>query len=73
MLDQAVKIPTSFYILVGTLVVGNIGVLITFVGFIFKAGMFVSDTKQGIAAAKDCSVRAHKRIDMLELIKRGGT
>lgn len=51
---------------VGLLVLSNIGVIITFITFIFKAGMFVSDTKAGIAKAQDAGVRAHKRIDKIE-------
>lgn len=59
-------IPTNFYVLVGILVVANFGVIVTFITFIFKAGMFVSSTKAGISEAKAAAVRAHKRIDKLE-------
>ena len=59
-------IPTSFYIIVGVLVVANFSSLIALATFIYKAGMFVADTKSGIRDAKDSSVRAHIRIDKLE-------
>ena len=59
------QIPPSFYAIVGALIVANIGVIITFITFIFKAGMFVANTKAGIKDAKDSAVRAHKRIDSL--------
>jgi len=58
-------IPTSFYIIVGVLVVANFSSLIALATFIYKAGMFVADTKSGIRDAKDSSVRAHIRIDKL--------
>jgi len=58
-------IPTSFYIIVGVLVVANFSSLIALATFIYKAGMFVADTKSGIKDAKDSSVRAHIRIDKL--------
>ena len=60
------SIPTNFYVLVGVLVVANLGVIITVLTFIFRAGMFVSSTKAGIKDAKEAAVRAHKRIDKLE-------
>ena len=59
----AVEIPTSAYVLVGSLLVANLGVVVSMLTFIFKAGMFVSDTKSGIKDAKDTAIRAHKRID----------
>lgn len=66
-MDQAaVQIPTSFYVIIGILVIGNISVLITVITFIFKAGFFVSETKMGIENVKEISVRAHKRIDLIE-------
>lgn len=61
----ASQIPTSLYVVVGLLVVGNFGVIISLLTFIFKAGMFVSATKNGIKEAKETAVRAHKRIDKL--------
>lgn len=60
-----VQIPTSVYVLVGTLVVANLGVVFTVLTFIFKGGMFVAETKAGIKDAKDTGVRAHIRIDKL--------
>lgn len=59
-------IPQSFYIIVGVLVVANFSSLIAIITFIYKAGMFVAETKSGIKDAKDSAVRAHKRIDKLE-------
>ena len=60
------EIPQSVYILVGTLIIANIGTVITVLTFIFKGGMFVAETRTGIRDAKETSVRAHKRIDVLE-------
>ncbi len=60
------QIPTSVYILVGTLIVANLGVVVTILTFIFKGGMFVSETRAGIKDAKETGVRAHKRIDQIE-------
>jgi len=60
------QIPTAFYVAIGILVLANLGVIISLVTFIFKAGMFVSETRSGIKDAKETSVRAHKRIDLLE-------
>jgi fructose-specific phosphotransferase system IIC component len=60
------NIPTSFYAIVGVLIVANFSSLIALIVFIFKAGMFVADTKAGISDAKETGVRAHKRIDKLE-------
>lgn len=62
-MDQ--QIPTSFYLVVGTLVVTNLSTLIAFIVFIFKCGMFVAETKAGIKAAKATAERAHKRIDLI--------
>lgn len=60
------EIPTSFYALLGFLLVSNFATLGTLIVFIFKVGMFVSDTRHGIKDAKDASVRAHNRISDLE-------
>lgn len=60
------EIPNSFYALVGFLLITNFATLGSLVVFIFKVGMFVSETKLGIKDAKDTGVRAHKRIDNLE-------
>lgn len=65
-IPAGVNIPTSFYIMVGALVIANIGTLGAFVTFIFKAGMFVATTKAGIKDAKETAVRAHLRIDDLK-------
>lgn len=60
------EIPNSFYALLGFLLFSNFATLGTLIVFIFKVGMFVSDTKHGITDAKDCAVRAHGRIDDLK-------
>jgi hypothetical protein len=60
------SLPPVFLIAIGTLVVCNLGVIITVITFIFKAGMFVTATKMGIKDSKDAAIRAHKRIDGLE-------
>jgi hypothetical protein len=56
-------IPSSFFIAIGVLVLCNIGVIVTLISFIFKAGMFVSTTKAGIKDAKEAAIRAHRRVD----------
>lgn len=58
-----VAIPNSFYFWIGFAVVANFSSLIAFAVFIFKVGVFVSETKNGIKDSKASSVRAHKRID----------
>lgn len=59
------EIPTSFYLIVGVLVVTNVTAIIALITFIFKCGEFVANTKSGIKDAKDTGVRAHQRIDRL--------
>jgi hypothetical protein len=63
------EIPAAFYYIVGTLIVANIASVLTVLTFIFKAGMFVADTKAGIKDAKDTGVRAHLRIDVIDKTK----
>ena len=60
------QIPNSFYVIVGVLVVANFSSLIALITFIYKAGMFVAETKAGISKALDTGIRAHKRIDMIQ-------
>lgn len=60
------KLPDGFYVAIGILIIANLGVILTLLGLIFKAGSFVTATNMGIADAKDCGVRAHKRIDDLK-------
>jgi len=60
------ELPSSFLLTIGILIAGNIGVIITMITFIFKAGQFVADTKSGILEAKESSINAHKRIDHIE-------
>lgn len=62
-MDPSTAIPKEFYIAVGVLVLGNFGVILTMLGYFFKAGGFHAETKLGIADAKSCAIRAHKRID----------
>ena len=64
--SAASLIPTSFYVVAGTLIVANISTVLTVLVFIFKGGMFVAETKAGIKDAKETAVRAHKRIDHIE-------
>ena len=60
------EIPTSAYVIVGALVLANLGTILSVLAFIFKAGQFVSETKIGISDAKETAIRAHKRIDLIE-------
>lgn len=60
------EIPSSVYALIGFLIVSNLTILGSIVVLIFKAGLFVAETKANIKDAKDSSIRAHKRIDKLE-------
>jgi hypothetical protein len=63
------NIPTSAYLLVGTLVLANLGTIVSILVVFFKGGVFVAETRLGIKDAKDAAVRAHKRIDKIEEIK----
>jgi fructose-specific phosphotransferase system IIC component len=65
-------LPASVYVVVGILVVTNLGTIGTMLVFIFKCGVFVSDTKSGIKDAKETAVRAHQRIDQIDPHLRGG-
>lgn len=60
------EIPNSFYALIGFLLITNFATLGSLIVFIFKIGMFVSKTENGIEKAQDTAVRAHKRIDQME-------
>lgn len=60
------EISNETYIAMIILIVANAGVILTLLTLVFKAGSFVSATNLGIADAKDCGVRAHKRIDDLK-------
>jgi len=57
------QLPTSVYITLGILVLGNLSTLVILLKMLFQAGMFVKETQMGIADAKSTAVRAHKRID----------
>lgn len=69
MTDALAQVPSWFWALLGTLILSNIGAIVSLFGFIFKAGRFVANTESGIADAKEAAVRAHKRIDKLEEVK----
>ena len=56
------QVPSWFWALIGLLILTNLGAVLTVFGFVFKAGKFVANTENGIKDAKDCGVRAHKRI-----------
>lgn len=57
------EVPASLYAIVGILVVTNLSTVGAIIIFIFKCGMFVSDTKAGILKAQETANRAHRRID----------
>lgn len=60
------ELPPGVYAVVGILIVTNLSTVGALIVFIFKCGMFVSDTKAGIADAKAKAIRAHKRIDRIQ-------
>jgi len=57
------ELPTAVYVTLGILVLGNLSTIVLLLTYLFKAGMFVQETRGGIKDAKDTAVRAHKRID----------
>lgn len=63
------QLPTAFYVVIGVLVFGNLGLILSLLTIIFKAGRFVTATEMGIKDAKECGVRAHKRLDILGVAK----
>ncbi len=63
-MDEVMK-SDGFKLLIGGLILSNFATIGLVIGWIFKGGMFVADTKSGIKDAKDCAVRAHVRIDGL--------
>lgn len=63
------ELPSSVYAIVGILVVTNLATVGSLIVFIFKCGMFVSETKSGIKDAKSTAVRAHLRIDKIDGLK----
>lgn len=60
------ELPSSLYAVVGILVVTNLATVGSLIVFIFKCGVFVSETKTGINDAKSSAVRAHLRIDKIK-------
>lgn len=60
------EIPSSVYAIFGVLVLSNLGVIITLLTWLFRAGAFVKETEFKIKDAKDCAVRAHLRVDQIQ-------
>lgn len=60
------EISTSFYYLVGTLIIANIGTIGTMAAVAFKATWWLSKLDSRVGDAKDAAIRAHKRIDKIE-------
>lgn len=63
---EIMEIPSGLYAIVGILVVTNLSTVGALIVFIFKCGVFVSDTRSGISNAKETGIRAHQRIDKIE-------
>ena len=60
------EIPSSFYYLVGSLIVANIGAIGSIVIVAFKATWWLSKLDSRVADAQSTANRAHKRIDTIE-------
>lgn len=60
------ELPAGVYAAFGILVLSNLGVVITLLTWLFKAGAFVKETEFKIKDAKDCAVRSHLRIDQIQ-------
>ena len=60
------QLPTSFYYIIGVLVVANLGTIVSMVYAIVKAVWFFSKMDSRIDTAKDMAIRSHKRLDKLE-------
>lgn len=56
---------------IGAMVFFNIGTIVTIIVYMVKisfwVGQFKGEVQLGIAESKDCAVRAHKRIDKIEV------
>lgn len=63
------EIPSSFYYLVGSLIVANIGAIGTLALVAFRATWWLSKLDSRVDEAKSAAVRAHKRIDLIEVAK----
>jgi len=61
------SLPPSIYAIIGILIITNLSTVGAVIVFIFKCGFFVAETKSGILDAKATAVRAHRRIDSLDL------
>jgi hypothetical protein len=57
------ELPTTFYVVVGILVAGNLGLILALLTIIFKAGRFVTATELGITNNDKKSDKAHERLD----------
>ena len=60
------EIPTSFYIILGVMVVTNLTGIITMMTFIFKAGQFVATTDAWQVEIMVCPVRLWLEFRALE-------
>jgi hypothetical protein len=56
------------YWVVGALVVTNLGTIITILATAGKAVWWISKLDSRVDDAKECAVRAHKRLDKVEKI-----
>jgi len=61
-----IEIPSSFYYLVGSLIVANIGTIGTLAVLAFRSTWWLSKLDSRVDSARDAAVRAHKRIDKIE-------
>lgn len=62
--------PVWFLVGIGLVVITNLGLIWAVGVAIFKFGMFVQETKAGIAAAADSAKMAHKRLNGMEGTRR---
>lgn len=63
---QDANIPSSVYYALGVLVVTNIGTLVSIATVAFRALWWASKLDSRVEDAKSTSVRAHRRIDIIE-------
>ena len=57
------EIPSSFYYLIGSLIIANIGAIGSMAVVAFRATWWLSKLDSRVSEAKATAVRAHKRID----------
>jgi len=67
--DFMQEIPSSFYYLIGSLIVANIGTIGTLGVIAFKATWWLSRLDTRVEKAQETAVRAHKRLDKIEASK----